>query len=86
MLLKKIFFVGALSLSIPAKAQLFYVVDQTIPVENNGKTLAMPWAGAFNSPQFNTMDLNGDQKEDLVVFDRTANKVSTFLNLNKTYR
>ena len=85
MLLKKIFFLVALALALPAEAQLFYTVDQTIPVEFKNKTLSMPWAGAFNSPQFNTMDLNGDYQEDLVIFDRTANKISTFLNLNKTY-
>ena len=86
MLLKKIFLILLLALTFPAKAQLLYVFDQTIPVEFNGKTLAMPWAGGFNSPQFNTMDLDGDHHDDLVIFDRTANKVITFINEKKVYR
>src|SRR6267154_253012 len=85
MLLRNIFFVMALGWALTTQAQFFYVVDQSIPVEFNGRTLSMPWAGAFNSPQFNTMDLNGDQFEDLVIFDRTAGKLSTFINQGKTY-
>ncbi len=45
----------------------------------------MPWAGGLNAAQINTMDLNGDNKPDLVIFDRTANKVITFLNQNSQY-
>ncbi|MFL5729118.1 MAG: FG-GAP-like repeat-containing protein, partial [Cytophagaceae bacterium] len=35
--------------------------------------------GGLNSPQFSTMDLDGDAIEDLVVFERTNNRVLTFL-------
>jgi len=72
---KKAFFCFTFSLASAAQAQFTYVLDQSIPVEYNSVTLPMPWAGAFNSPQFNTMDLNGDNVQDLVIFDRTANKV-----------
>jgi hypothetical protein len=68
-----------------AEAQFTYSVDQSIPVEINGKNLAMPWAGGLNAAQINTMDLNGDNKPDLVIFDRTINKVITFLNQNNQY-
>lgn len=68
-----------------AQAQFTYSVDQSIPVEINGKKLAMPWAGGLNAAQINTMDLNGDNKPDLVIFDRTINKVITFLNQNNQY-
>jgi len=61
-------------------------MDQSIPVEEEGKILKMPWAGGLNSAQINTMDLNGDGAEDLVVFDRAANKISTFLNQENEYR
>ncbi len=83
---KTLLFILAFALPFTARAQFTYVLDQTIPVESNGKTWTIPWAGAFNSPQFNTMDLNGDNLQDLVVFDRTANQVITFLNQNKSYQ
>ena len=41
--------------------------------------LKNPWAGGFNSVQFFPMDLDGDMREDLVVFDRSAQHVKTFL-------
>ena len=41
--------------------------------------LKNPWAGGFNSVQFFPMDLDGDTREDLVVFDRSAQHVKTFL-------
>lgn len=71
--------------ALVAQAQFVYSVNQSIDVEVNGKKLSLPWAGGFNSAQFNTMDLNGDGKQDLVVFDRTANKLITFLNKSNQY-
>jgi hypothetical protein len=41
--------------------------------------LKNPWAGGFNSVQFFQMDLDEDGKQDLVVFDRSAQHVKTFL-------
>jgi hypothetical protein len=41
--------------------------------------LKNPWAGGFNSVQFFLFDLDGDKREDLVVFDRSAQHVKTFL-------
>ncbi|MFM9985880.1 MAG: FG-GAP repeat domain-containing protein, partial [Flavobacteriales bacterium] len=69
-----------------SNAQFSYTLDQSIPVEINGKKLAMPWAGGINAAQVNTMDLNGDGKQDLVLFDRTANKLITFLNQDSQYK
>jgi hypothetical protein len=85
MWLKRTLFCFSFALASVAQAQFTYAPDQGIPVEYNNLILAMPWAGAFNSPQFNTMDLNGDMVEDLVIFDRTANSIITFLNQNKAY-
>ncbi len=41
--------------------------------------LKNPWAGGFNSVQFFSIDLDGDAREDLVVFDRSAQHLKTFL-------
>lgn len=68
-------------LPLGLQAQFTYVLDQDILVEAANKpTLNMPWGGGLNAPHYNTMDLNGDGNDDLVLFDRTADKVITFLN------
>ncbi|QHL88580.1 T9SS type A sorting domain-containing protein [Nibribacter ruber] len=48
-------------------------------VKANDQPLRLPWAGGFNSPQFSSIDLNQDGQQDLFVFDRSSQKVSTFL-------
>jgi hypothetical protein len=53
--------------------------DTTTRARINGQTLNSPWAGGLNACQFSSMDLDGDGINDLVVFDRTNNKLSTFL-------
>lgn len=63
-----------------ALAQFTYVLDHTVSVEDiDGNKLPMAWAGGLNAAQFNTMDLNDDGTDDLVLFDRMAGKVITFL-------
>lgn len=47
--------------------------------------LDLAWAGGLNAAELNTMDINGDSKQDLVIFDRAANKVITYLNQNSHY-
>ncbi|MBX2915247.1 MAG: T9SS type A sorting domain-containing protein [Cyclobacteriaceae bacterium] len=74
-----------LILSCSAYGQFTYTIDQSIPVEVNGNVLSMPWAGGINSAQINTIDLNGDTKADLVIFDRTSNKILTYLNAGNRY-
>jgi hypothetical protein len=53
--------------------------DQSVRVEQEGKKLANAWAGGLNVGQFSKMHINEDSVEDLVVFDRTNNKLSTFI-------
>ena len=70
-----------LILPVSLQAQFTYVLDQTIPVKDEqGATLALPWAGGLNAAHYNTMDLNGDNIDDLVLFDRMADKILTFIN------
>ncbi len=76
-----------LVLPVSLQAQFTYVVDQTIPVKDmQGDLLAMPWAGGLNAAHYNSMDLNGDAKDDLVLFDRTADKILTFINQDDEYK
>ena len=53
--------------------------DNSLKVIQNGQTLTNAFAGGLNAPQFSTCKLDNDGIEDLVVFDRTANKLYTFL-------
>ena len=48
-------------------------------------TLSNPWTGGFNAVQISKIDLNFDSMEDLFVFDRTGNKITTFLNNGDSY-
>jgi hypothetical protein len=76
-----------LFLPLGLQAQFTYVLDESIPVnDDQGQTVAMPWTGGLNAAHYNTMDLNGDDKEDLVLFDRMGDKVFTFINQNNSYQ
>jgi hypothetical protein len=67
-------------------AQFTYTLDQSVPVSNGEGSLSMPWAGGLNSIQYNTIDLNHDNVEDLVLFDRMANKVVPFIWQNNKHQ
>jgi len=55
---------------------------QSVMVETMaGDELANPWGGGLNACQFGRIDLDGDGVKDLVVFDRTENKVLCFRNM-----
>ncbi len=61
------------------KAQLF--TESFDPVFSNGnKVLKNALAGGFNQSQFSNFDCNGDGQDDLLVFDRTGNKVMVFIS------
>ncbi len=85
--MRKIGLVGfLLIITFPATAQFIYQYDQNIEVINTeNDTLKMAWAGGLNAPQFNTMDLDGDQDEDLVIFERSSNNFKTFENIGQSY-
>ncbi|MDW8394492.1 MAG: T9SS type A sorting domain-containing protein [Chitinophagales bacterium] len=67
----------AMAFSAPAQ----HVANHQIPVtRSNNQAFAFPWVGGLNNAQFSEGDLNNDGIADLFVFDRTGNKVLTFLN------
>lgn len=70
-------------------SQNAFVRDQSVPITVGNAQLADPWFGGLNCPQFNTIDLDNDGKEDLVVFNKgsfdaglyaNGHKLLTFLN------
>lgn len=66
--------------------QISFEYDQSIPIKVDGENLLNPWAGGINSAQYNTADLNNDGIDDLILFDRTSNKVSTYLAEDNKYK
>lgn len=57
----------------------WFAADTLSQVRKDGRDLLSPWAGGLNAVQYAKMDLDRDGVEDLVLFDRTTSKVSTFL-------
>jgi hypothetical protein len=68
--------IGTVSV-IVAHAQL---ERKSIPVFINNQQLPNAWAGGHNFCQFSEIDINADGLKDLFVFDRSGNKVSTYIN------
>ncbi|MFN4122140.1 MAG: T9SS type A sorting domain-containing protein [Flavobacteriales bacterium] len=64
--------------------QLGFERKQNIPVKINQETIQNPWTGGMNFCQFSEIDLDMDGKKDLFVFDRSGNKVMTFINHGET--
>lgn len=60
-------------------AQSFTRSD-AIPVYENADTLKSPWVGGHNYVQVSEIDINQDGIKDLFVFDRTGNKITTYIN------
>lgn len=51
----------------------------SIPFKENGSFLKNPQVGGLNSPQFWGVDMNNDNLEDLIVFDRKGNVLMPFI-------
>jgi len=83
--MKKIIPVAALLLAVTTLSQAQYGPDRDIPGMLGATTLRYPWAGGLNNPQFSNADLDHDGLQDLVVFDRTGNKLLTFRNNGGAY-
>lgn len=89
--MKKRFLLGLLLLPFWVRAQsgaspFAFQYDQTPAVTVSNQVLPNAWAGGLNSSQFQTMKLNNDAFDDLVVFDRTTSKVNTFLWVNGAWQ
>ena len=70
-----------MSLAIHYRSQNSHLTqDNFIEVIENNDTLLNPWTGGFNAVQISTINLNNDSLNDLFIFDRTGDKVLTFIN------
>ncbi len=66
-------------ISVRVSAQPFFIRNDNIQVNINGNALKFPWAGGLNFIQASKIDLNMDGVKDLFMFDRTGNKIRTFI-------
>jgi hypothetical protein len=69
-----------LLLPVLAPAQPFRLKHEpTVPVRYGADTLANPWTGGLNAPQFSSLHVNGDDVADLVVFDRSTDHLTVYV-------
>jgi len=72
-------------LGLQAQGQFRFSEDRTVPVSINGSELARPWEGGINSAQYQKTDLNNDGVEDLVIFHRMTETLTTYLALENEF-
>ncbi len=83
--MKKLFLLlSFLSIVLIASAQSprYFLNNSLVFNSASNNTIPYPFVGGFISPQFSNIDLDADGKKDLFVFDRSSNKVLTFLHPN----
>ncbi|MGI4870035.1 MAG: T9SS type A sorting domain-containing protein [Janthinobacterium lividum] len=76
--------VGAASAQTTSTTQFGFGVGSVAKVVQGTDTLRYAWAGGLNTPQFSSIDLNGDGQPDLYAFDRETTRSYTFLNVADT--
>ena len=80
-LIKKYIIVSIILLStVLSHAQLFEISFDPVFRKSTGDIYSLALAGGLNQPQFSNIDLNKDGFQDLMVFDRTGNKILTFIS------
>lgn len=86
--MKKVFlstFIWAFTFTLIGQNKFNFTQVNSIPIIENGVTLPNAWAGGINYGLVNTIDLNGDAQEDLVIFDRNTSQLSPFLRVGSTF-
>ncbi len=79
-----ILFIIATISSIQISAQGLFGRNDNIIVNVNSQSLLNPWAGGLNFVQASQIDLDGDGLQDLVMFDRSGNRLTAFKNTGLT--
>ncbi|MCB2376422.1 T9SS type A sorting domain-containing protein [Hymenobacter sp. BT635] len=69
-----------LPLGVSAQTPFGLEYQSVAKVVHGPDTLRMPWAGGLNTTHFSSIDLNGDNQNDLYLFDRQTRRSLTFLN------
>lgn len=64
--------------SILAIGQTTFSLEDSPAILQNDQILAAPWSGGINSAQIQTIDLNGDEIEEYVIWDINSRQLSIF--------
>ena len=64
-----------LSLTLHVSAQLYFNRFDSVQVTEENGLLQFPWAGGINHGQFSNIDFDNDGTNDLLVFDKTGDKM-----------
>lgn len=84
--MKRIILILAILSSLFATGQSYKFYYSNNPrFLHNTDTLKFPFTGGINAAQFSNIDLNGDGRKDLFMFDRPTGRVLCFLNLPGGY-
>ncbi len=78
-----LFFLFFIPFSVLGQFEFQFSTD--MPLSVNGQQLNRVFEGGLNSPQFQTMDLDFDGDQDLVLYNRMANNLQTYINENNSY-
>lgn len=62
-------------IQIQAIAQLYFNRFDSVQVTEENGVLDFPWAGGLNHPQFSNIDFDMDGTQDLLVFDKSGDKL-----------
>ena len=66
-------------------SQMILNRDTSLIISENGIAFSSAFSGGINAGQFSEIDLNLDGTMDIVVFDKSGNKISPFINDNGNY-
>ncbi|MFN4146186.1 MAG: T9SS type A sorting domain-containing protein [Runella sp.] len=72
---------GVVFCSLVFGQEISFKLESSVEVVINNQKLLNAWAGGHNNAQFSKMHLNNDAIEDLVIFDRAGNHLSTYIAL-----
>ncbi|MCB0756470.1 MAG: VCBS repeat-containing protein, partial [Flavobacteriales bacterium] len=72
------FLLAFLIIQMSANAQLFFNRYDYVQVTEENGTLTFPWAGGLNHAQFSNMDFDMDGTNDILIFDKSGDKISCF--------
>jgi hypothetical protein len=64
---------------IALQAQPAFRVQTQYPIDINGSRVGQPLTGGWNSPQFQSLDINQDGRSDMLVFDRYDSHLETWI-------
>jgi hypothetical protein len=63
-----------------AQGTTFSLNEDVRFLNENNDTMAMPFLGGMNQPQFYSLDINNDGVKDIFAFDRTGQKVMSLIH------